>query len=57
MKVQTGLRIPEERYTELQSLANEIGVSTNALLLMWIDLGLSVQKGRFIVRQEPEQGR
>ena len=57
MKVQTGLRIPEERYTELQSLANEIGVWTNALLLMLIDLGLSVQKGRFIVRQEPEQGR
>lgn len=54
MKIQTGLRIPEDRYAELQSLANEIGVSLNALLLMLIDLGLSVQKGKFIVKQVSE---
>ena len=51
MKIQTGLRIPEERYTELQELADEVGISLNALLLMLIDLGLSVRNGKFTVRQ------
>lgn len=54
MKIQTGLRIPEERYTELQTLADEIGVSINALLLMLIDLGLSVRNGKFTVHQISE---
>ena len=51
MKIQTGLRIPEERYMELQELADEVGISLNALLLMLIDLGLSVRNGKFTVRQ------
>lgn len=51
MKIQTGLRIPEERYAELQILADEVGISLNALLLMLIDLGLSVRNGKFTVRQ------
>ena len=51
MKIQTGLRIPEERYTDLQELADEVGISLNALLLMLIDLGLSVRNGKFTVRQ------
>lgn len=54
MKIQTGLRIPEERYTELQELADEVGISLNALLLMLIDLGLSVRNGKFTVRQISE---
>lgn len=43
-KIQTGLRIPIVRYTELQGLADEIGVSLNSLILMLVDLGLSVRK-------------
>lgn len=54
MKIQTGLRIPEERYAELQKLADEVGISLNALLLMLIDLGLSVRNGKFTVRQISE---
>lgn len=40
-KIQTGLRIPEERYEELSEMANKIGVSINALSLVLIDVGLS----------------
>lgn len=39
-KIQTGLRIPQNRYEELGALSNEMGVSLNALVLMLIDLGL-----------------
>ena len=48
MKIQTGLRIPEGRYVELRILADKMGVSLNAYLLMLIDLGaeaLNRQKG------------
>lgn len=53
-KIQTGLRIPTKRYDELVFLADEMGVSLNALILMLVDLGLSVQKGKFILRQVEE---
>lgn len=46
-KVQTGLRIPEKRYEELQAMAEEMGVSLNSLLLMLIDLGLVLKTGKF----------
>lgn len=39
-KIQTGLRIPKDRYEELNALADSMGVSVNALALMLIDLGL-----------------
>lgn len=50
-KIQTGLRIPEARYAELETLARETGVSLNALILMLVDLGLSVRNGH---RREAE---
>lgn len=56
-KIQTGLRIPAEKYIELEALADEIGVSLNALVLMLVDLGLALRSGRFILCREDEQGR
>lgn len=44
-KIQTGLRIPATRYAELTSLAEKMGVSLNALILMLVDLGLQVRNG------------
>lgn len=40
-KVQTGLRIPQDRYEELAALAKRMGISFNALALMLIDVGVS----------------
>jgi len=54
MKIQTGLRIPEERYNELVQIAEEMGVSLNALILMLLDLGLSVRKGT-VTHQRAEE--
>lgn len=51
-KVETGLRIPEGRYNELVRLAQEMGVSLNALILMLVDLGLGVRNGRIPIQQE-----
>lgn len=48
-KIQTGLRIPEERYEEISKIANEAGVSLNSLLLVLIDLGLTLRNGRFTI--------
>ena len=39
-KIQTGLRIPEARYNELKAMADNSGVSLNALILMLVDIGL-----------------
>lgn len=40
-KIQTGLRIPEDRYLELKELADRAGMSVNAVALYLIDVGLS----------------
>ena len=40
MKIQTGLRLPEERYEKLAAIAQESGISLNSLLLSLIDAGL-----------------
>lgn len=53
-KIQTGLRIPAERYEELNLIAENVGVSLNALILMLIDLGLSLRNGRVILQKESE---
>lgn len=53
-KIQTGLRIPEKKYNELITLANDIGVSLNSLILMLVDLGLTVRNGRLTLHQESE---
>lgn len=47
--IQTGLRIPEERYNEVAELAETIGISLNAMILSLIDLGLAVRDGKFIL--------
>ena len=54
-KVQTGLRLPEKRYEELNALAEEMGVSLNSCILMLIDLGLTLRNGRVILRPESEE--
>lgn len=53
-KIQTGLRIPQGRYDELTKLADEIGISLNALILMLIDLGLSVRNRQILLEAKPE---
>lgn len=50
-KVQTGLRIPEERYDELCTIAEKMGVSINSLLLMLIDLGMTLRNGRVTIQE------
>ena len=40
-KIQTGLRIPQERYEQLRELAERSGVSLNAIILFLVDIGLS----------------
>lgn len=40
-KIQTGLRIPEERYEELTKIAERAGISINALVLHLVDIGLA----------------
>ena len=44
-KIQTGLRIPEERYKEIAKLASTAGISLNSMILALIDLGLAVRNG------------
>ena len=51
-KIQTGLRIPEKRYSELVALADEIGISLNAIILMLVDLGLAVHDGKLILQEK-----
>ncbi len=53
-KIQTGLRIPQKRYEELIELAEQMGVSLNALILMLIDLGLTLRNGRITLCPESE---
>lgn len=53
-KIQTGLRLPVARYRQLSVLADEIGISINALILMLIDLGLSLRTDRVILHDESE---
>lgn len=40
-KIQTGLRIPQERYDGLRMMAERTGVSLNAIILHLVDIGLS----------------
>lgn len=40
-KIQTGLRIPEERYKEITEIAERAGISVNALVLHLVDIGLA----------------
>lgn len=56
-KVQTGLRIPVNRYEELLALADTVGVSINSLLLMLIDLGLSARNNTVLTPREQKSGR
>lgn len=39
-KVQTGLRIPMNRYEELLTLANASGASLNSIVLALVEVGL-----------------
>lgn len=40
MKIQTGLRLPEELYELLKETADRTGVSVNAQILYLVDVGL-----------------
>lgn len=39
-KIQTGLRIPLDRYNELKEMADRSGVSVNSIILFLVDIGL-----------------
>lgn len=39
-KIQTGLRLPEDRYNQLTQIAEKAGVSINQLILLLIEVGL-----------------
>lgn len=39
-KIQTGLRIPLDRYNELKEMADRSGVSVNSIILFLVDVGL-----------------
>ena len=41
-KIQTGLRVPEPMYKEIQKIAEESGASFNSCALMLINLGLKL---------------
>ena len=47
-RVQTGLRMPEDKYEEITDLAAAIGVSINSMLLMMIDIGLRAYKAEIL---------
>lgn len=53
-KIQTGLRIPQDRYDELVRLAETVGISLNSLILMLIDMGLTLRNGRITLHQDSE---
>jgi len=40
-KIQTGLRIQEQRYKKIKENADRTGVSVNQYILMLIDIGLT----------------
>lgn len=40
-KIQTGLRIPLDRYNELKEMADRSGASVNSIILFLVDVGLS----------------
>ena len=40
VKIQTGLRVPEDVYDDLQARAKKMGVSINQLILMLISVGM-----------------
>lgn len=45
-KIQTGLRIPIDRYNELKKIADRSGASVNSIILFLVDVGLdSVNSG------------
>lgn len=40
-KIQTGLRIPSNRYNELKEMADRSGASLNSIILFLVDVGLN----------------
>lgn len=45
-RVQISLRLPEKLREELQRQADAMGVSVNALIMIFIDRGLKDRQGR-----------
>lgn len=39
-KIQTGLRIPADRYDEIKAIADRSGISVNSAILFLVDIGL-----------------
>lgn len=54
IKVQTGLRIPEPLYNDLQSRAARMGISINSLVLMLVELGITLLDKGVIPQQAGE---
>ena len=40
-KIQTGLRIPLNRYNELKEIADRAGISLNAVILLLVEIGMA----------------
>lgn len=49
-KIQTGLRIPQERYEEIRAISESSGASVNSIILHLIDIGIKV------IQKAQEQG-
>lgn len=46
-KIQTGLRVPENQYDRIKTIADRMGVSINQLILVLADIGLNfLEKGQ-----------
>lgn len=41
IKIQTGLRVPENQYERIKEKADRAGVSINQLILVLVDIGLN----------------
>ena len=54
-KIQTGLRIPADRYEELCRMAERSGASLNSIVLMLVDVGMRVVNLHPVQEEEMEQ--
>ena len=53
--LQVGLRISEERNTEMEKRAAKMGVTKNALILICVELGLKVLDSTAVITLRPQE--
>lgn len=60
MKIQTGLRVPENQYERIKGKADRSGVSINQLILILVDIGLNYldmeldEQNRFVFHNQKD---